>query len=276
MKMRMSMLAALAGVCGGTTWAGEFVPVSQTRNVHTHVRAVNSLILVEQTDTDDDAAPGFGAFNADIASKATAGTMHTTSVAKQNTEIDAHSITGSGIIRGTYTAVPGGACLYEYEGRSACTIVFNLTASSHIDFESILINPVFTSEMFVTLRGPTGFLATAFPPPLGTGTAAFHGTLPPGQYRIDAQHAYEDPAYAPNHSSSGTEQGWTFTLTTPPPPSCDGDANGDNQIDGADLSVLLANFGSAASGPGQGDFNGDNACNGADLSVLLANFGESC
>lgn len=76
----------------------------------------------------------------------------------------------------------------------------------------------------------------------------------------------------------------TFTITgvirgsapVPPAPSCPGDANGDLIVNAADLSVLLANFGLAAAGPGSGDFNGDGLCNNADLSVLLAAFGTSC
>ncbi len=60
------------------------------------------------------------------------------------------------------------------------------------------------------------------------------------------------------------------------PPSCPGDANGSGNINGADLSVLLAQFGTNVT-PGTGaDFNGDGFVNGADLSVLLSNFGTSC
>ncbi len=63
---------------------------------------------------------------------------------------------------------------------------------------------------------------------------------------------------------------------TPPPVDCPGDANGDNMIDAADLSVLLSNFGGPAAGPEFGDFNGDGQCDGADLSVLLSQFGTTC
>ena len=57
------------------------------------------------------------------------------------------------------------------------------------------------------------------------------------------------------------------------PPGCPGDANGDGLTNGADLSVLLAQFGLAVT-PGTGaDFNADGVVNGADLSVLLSNFG---
>lgn len=84
-----------------------------------------------------------------------------------------------------------------------------------------------------------------------------------------------DPANpsAGTFSVSGIIRG---SAPVPPPPQCPGDANGDNQIDAADLSVLLSNFGQPAAGPGFGDFNGDGQCNGADLSVLLGTFGSSC
>ena len=73
--------------------------------------------------------------------------------------------------------------------------------------------------------------------------------------------------------------GGSFTITGgfwAVPPPCPGDTNGDNQINGADLSVLLSQFNSAVT-PGSGaDFNGDGLVNGADLSVLLSRFGTSC
>lgn len=60
------------------------------------------------------------------------------------------------------------------------------------------------------------------------------------------------------------------------PPPCPGDANGDGLVNAADLSVLLAQFGSNVP-PGTGaDFNGDGLVNSADLSVLLGSFGVGC
>lgn len=68
----------------------------------------------------------------------------------------------------------------------------------------------------------------------------------------------------------------SFTVQTTPPPACPGDANGDNRVDGADLSVLLGQFNQAVT-PGSGaDFNDDGVVNGADLSVLLGLFGSTC
>jgi len=65
-------------------------------------------------------------------------------------------------------------------------------------------------------------------------------------------------------------------LTVTPPTSCGGDANGDNQVDGADLSVLLFLFGQSVTPGTAADFNGDGVVNGADLSVLLFRFGAAC
>lgn len=65
-------------------------------------------------------------------------------------------------------------------------------------------------------------------------------------------------------------------LSPVPPPPCPGDANNDRVINAADLSVLLAQFGTSVA-PGTGaDFNGDGQVNSADLSVLLSAFGSSC
>ncbi len=66
----------------------------------------------------------------------------------------------------------------------------------------------------------------------------------------------------------------TLTIEfTPPPPACAGDTNGDGATDGADLSVLLGQFGQSVTPGTGGDLNDDGLVNAADLSVLLADFG---
>ncbi|MFO0963771.1 MAG: PQQ-dependent sugar dehydrogenase [Phycisphaerales bacterium] len=47
-----------------------------------------------------------------------------------------------------------------------------------------------------------------------------------------------------------------------------GDINGDNLVDGADLGILLGNWGAA----GASDLNGDGRVDGADLGILLGNW----
>lgn len=67
-----------------------------------------------------------------------------------------------------------------------------------------------------------------------------------------------------------------YVTPSVPPPVCAGDANGDDVVNGADLSVMLGQFNSSVASGSGADFNGDGVVNGADLSVLLAAFGSVC
>jgi len=61
-----------------------------------------------------------------------------------------------------------------------------------------------------------------------------------------------------------------YVLTPKEPATCPADLNDDGVVNGADLSILLADWG----GAGAGDLNGDGVVNGADLSILLAAWGD--
>lgn len=54
-----------------------------------------------------------------------------------------------------------------------------------------------------------------------------------------------------------------------------GDANLDGTVNGQDLAILAANFGSSNDVWLRGEFSGDGAINGQDLAILAANFGSS-
>lgn len=131
---------------------------------------------------------------------------------------------------------------------------------------------VLTIDIDLSLDG-----GATFPINIATGTAddgSFAWSVP-DLYSTQAKVRVRgrDPQNNTGHDLSDLD----FTINgTPPPPSCPGDANGDFIVDAADLSVILGNFGLAATGPATGDLNGDNICNAADLSVLLANFGIGC
>ncbi|MFU8828462.1 MAG: hypothetical protein ACNA8P_03405 [Phycisphaerales bacterium] len=56
-------------------------------------------------------------------------------------------------------------------------------------------------------------------------------------------------------------------------PDCPGDVTGDDQVNLADLNLVLANFGQTTD---EGDTNGDGVVDLADLNTVLANFGTSC
>ena len=59
----------------------------------------------------------------------------------------------------------------------------------------------------------------------------------------------------------GTSMSGTYEASAVP-----GDLNGDGVVNGADLGLLLAQFG----GPGSGDFDGSGTVNGGDLGLLLS------
>lgn len=64
-----------------------------------------------------------------------------------------------------------------------------------------------------------------------------------------------------------------------PPPEfrrCPGDANRDRVVNGADVSVLLSQFGEQVIRRSGADMNADGLVDGRDLSVLLANYGGEC
>jgi hypothetical protein len=57
----------------------------------------------------------------------------------------------------------------------------------------------------------------------------------------------------------------------PPPPPCDADFNDDGRVDGADLGIMVAWFGS---GGVPGDLNADGQVDGADVGLFLGQWGD--
>ena len=55
------------------------------------------------------------------------------------------------------------------------------------------------------------------------------------------------------------------------PAACLGDFNGDGQVNGADLGLMIAAWGSCSGCPE--DLNGDGLVNGADLGLMIAGWG---
>ena len=64
----------------------------------------------------------------------------------------------------------------------------------------------------------------------------------------------------------------------PNPDPCEGDFNGDGDVDGSDLAVFAANFGRTDCGVPtmcDGDFDNDGDVDGSDLAVFAADFGRT-
>jgi len=101
--------------------------------------------------------------------------------------------------------------------------------------------------------------------------------------------ATNPPIEFPNHGSSprGINDAGQIVLEQPTAeintantivlsPLCVSDTNADGTINGADLSVLLAGFGTTVFAGVGGDINADTKVDAADLSVLLGAFGDTC
>ena len=56
-------------------------------------------------------------------------------------------------------------------------------------------------------------------------------------------------------------------------PDCPADLNGDGTVDGADLTLLLADWGCTGAGC-VGDFDGSGTVDGADLTIILSAWGD--
>lgn len=65
-------------------------------------------------------------------------------------------------------------------------------------------------------------------------------------------------------------------LITNPPRVCEGDADGDNTVNFADVTAVLARVGHAGGIGISGDADGNGTVNFADISVVLANWGSGC
>lgn len=115
----------------------------------------------------------------------------------------------------------------------------------------------------------------------------FGGVMPSVVYVAAAAYGNNDadtlvptmqaPAFVTSNANLEANEYFMLDLSIfVPPPDCVGDANADNIVNAADLSVLLAQFGQSVSAGTGADFNNDGVVNGADLSVLLARFGTGC
>ncbi|MGA0419399.1 MAG: dockerin type I domain-containing protein [Phycisphaerales bacterium] len=66
----------------------------------------------------------------------------------------------------------------------------------------------------------------------------------------------------------GRYRGYRILISSP----CPADLNGDGEVGGADLSIMLAAWGPSKASPA--DLNGDGEVNGADLAILLGDWGD--
>lgn len=102
------------------------------------------------------------------------------------------------------------------------------------------------------------------------GLAALSFDIPPGALVNNTRYYWRVTSMNPAGNVHGSPSVASFGVLVPP---CQGDANDDGQVNFADISSTLANWGSA--GP-NGDSNHDGMVNFVDISTALANWLGSC
>lgn len=140
---------------------------------------------------------------------------------------------GSPFTTNVETKLDNGQLWYAWVDYDGTTIRAYLNTSNVQPFQPIVSRPV---DLPTILQQPTGFVGFT------SGTGADWGN--------------HDIVY------------WEYT---PFDPVCIGDFDGDDDVDGGDLGVLLANWNSDLE---VFDLNGDDVVDGIDIGVLLANWGQ--
>jgi len=105
-----------------------------------------------------------------------------------------------------------------------------------------------------------------------TGSPVF-GNYTFGQYNWTYTTTTGTTAYYVKPSRFLVEASGVVGPAAPPPPPCPADLNHDNQVNGADLGLMLGAWGPCPSSPCAADLNGDNQVNGADLGLMLGAWG---
>ena len=165
----------------------------------------------------------------------------------------------------------------------------SVLGSTH-DGAVIITETPFRGEVTLQGRGSAGDsrwenfpLTVTFYPPGGSTPAETHNTstdrhgvfsiagVGSGDYDIEVKN---------DHTLSTRRTNVTVPVGTDPVNFCtllEGDANDDDQVAGADFSILVTAYGTCQGEPGydsRADFNGDDCIGGADFSLLVTNYGQ--
>ena len=87
-----------------------------------------------------------------------------------------------------------------------------------------------------------------------------------------------DPGAPPVSLSYNLQPGFWYTLETEEIIPCEGNFDGDTDVDGSDLAVFAGDFGRtdcASAPPCEGDFDDDDDVDGSDLAKFAADFGRT-
>ena len=100
----------------------------------------------------------------------------------------------------------------------------------------------------------------------GEEASPFVGRLVGLGFKVDRSTSNYDP------TQHGEAQGWFDSPEVAQAPPCPEDLNGDGQVNGGDLALVLSSWGE--DGDEGADLNGDGMVNGADMALILSAWGN--
>ena len=147
-----------------------------------------------------------------------------------------------------------------------------LTGQAQMEGRPAPPNPAWSVPLLLTLgqpgeRGPAYAFGTVSN---NSGAFTMPGVAMPGDYRVRLKGLHTPRNLLPTTLTGGAN---TVNMET----LLEGDARGDNRVNGRDVSLLAAAFGKSQGQPGfdpRADFDEDDVVNAADLTLLRANLGR--
>jgi hypothetical protein len=278
--------------CGTTrpTPATLFVLAEPTRgpiDVTGSTRSISAMVYKtgcggaaeECSNTDETFGACEAPFDASLALEPPCATFGPESIVVQDSTISGHKLAASGTADGD----SGGTCSMvfhdEYHGTSLYSVQFSLAKDAPYVIDG-LISAVCMSGFGNCCSDPSASLKLVSASnesilsfaiggsldELGEVPIAAKGMLAAGSYTLTAEATSGGLTGAFFCQSAGPGH-YEFTFSVDP---IEGDLNGDGVVDGADLGLLLAAWGSCNGCPE--DLNDDGEVDGADLGVLLGSW----
>ena len=154
----------------------------------------------------------------------------------------------------------------DFSAFSGATLRIRLTGTAYDSYDHLAVQGTAALAGVLDVRLTGGFV-----PSLGDSFSIVGYSAHSGQF---------NPVYLPTlpngwewNLSYGTN---AVTITVVEPSECHGDLDGDNDVDLADLQILLAHYGQTGTTYDDGDLDEDGDVDLADLQVMLTVYGTNC
>lgn len=190
---------------------------------------------------------------------------------------DGQTVVGSGLALGSFTV--GDAYRWDFDGSDWVPTVLGSLPGTFQPFGLATARSITADGSMIVgynrfaIGNETGFVWTAAEGMRSAADFLADGgaTVPDDLLLLDLTAISDDGSTIVGvgfDTTLGRYRGFRILIETP----CEADLNGDGQVNGADLAVVLGAWGPAKGSPA--DLNGDGEVNGADLAIVLGAWGD--